>query len=57
MFCVFIDENIETRYKVDIPNTEVEFYDFIKSNIKMYKDGVNSGDFIFLDCKFLDIYY
>jgi hypothetical protein len=57
IFCVYIEDNIETRYKIEKPKDELEFYNFIKKNMILCKDGIDSDNFKFLDCDYIDLYY
>lgn len=57
VFIVFIEDGVETRYRVDIPCDDLAFINLISDRFTLGFDGVDSGSFSFLECDFLDVYF
>jgi hypothetical protein len=53
---VFVIEGVETRYKVTIPKNDNDFLSLVRDNLSINVDGIDSGDYVFLECDYIDIY-
>ena len=56
ILAVFVIEGVETRYKVTIPKNDNEFMSLVRDNLSINIDGIDSGDYVLLECDYIDVY-